>query len=41
MFEMITSWAINMLEYFISRSRRDSLKYDFKGGGQDDQLAAG
>lgn len=30
-----------MLEYFISQSSRDSLKYEFKGGGKDDQLAAG
>lgn len=30
-----------MLEYFIIWSRRDSLKYEFKGGGKDDQLVAG
>lgn len=39
--EMITSSAINILECFIRRSRKDSLKYAFKGGGKDNQLAVG
>lgn len=30
-----------MLEYFISRSMRDNLKYVFKGDGKDSQLVAG